>query len=162
LPHPLGEPGGQEEVLVKKSILVAVNDSLSSRNALDYLSGFTGFGEDLRITLLHVIRKPSASEELMGGKYMEEQREHFTSILERARENLVAGGIPPENVDLRLEMTPYTTVAEGLLDQLKVGDYDLVIIGRRRKSKAEEFVLGDVGVKMVRAPEGTAILVVKS
>ncbi len=147
---------------MNKSILVAINDSPSSRNALDYLSDCVGVWGDTRITLLHVFRNPSVSEELVGDNYLEEQREHFVSILETARDHLVARGMPPENVILRLEMTPYTTVAEGLIDQLRRGTYDLVVIGRRRKSKAEEFVLGDVGVKMVRALEGTAILVVKS
>jgi hypothetical protein len=38
----------------------------------------------------------------------------------------------------------------------------MVVLGRKRMSKAEEFVLGDVGVKLVRALEGVAILVVKA
>jgi nucleotide-binding universal stress UspA family protein len=38
----------------------------------------------------------------------------------------------------------------------------MVVIGRRKKSKSEEFVLGDVSVKLVRALEGNAVLVVKT
>ncbi len=42
------------------------------------------------------------------------------------------------------------------------GVVEMVMIGRKRMSKAEEFVMGDVGVKLVRALEGVAVLVVKS
>ncbi len=38
----------------------------------------------------------------------------------------------------------------------------MVVIGRKRMSKAEEFVMGDVSVKLVRALEGAAVLVVTS
>ena len=37
----------------------------------------------------------------------------------------------------------------------------MVIIGRKRMSKAEEFVLGDISIKLVRALEGVAIVIVK-
>ncbi len=56
----------------------------------------------------------------------------------------------------------YPTVADGIIDQFKKGDYNIVVIGRKKMSKAEEFVLGDPCVKLVRELEGTAILVVKS
>jgi len=52
---------------------------------------------------------------------------------------------------------------EGIIGQFNEGGYDLVVIGRREKSKSEEFVMGDVGVKLIRSLEGAAgILVVKS
>ncbi len=38
----------------------------------------------------------------------------------------------------------------------------MVVIGRKRMSKAEEFVLGDPSIKLVRVLEGAAVLVVKS
>lgn len=148
--------------VVTYSILVAVNDSLSSRNALDYLSRHAICREGAQITLLHVFRKPSASEELMGEKYMREQQAYFTKVLESAKERLVAGGLKPQSVLLQMVTVPYPTATEGILEQFKQGGYDLVVIGRRRKSKAEEFVLGDVGVKLVRALDTGAVLVVKS
>ena len=38
----------------------------------------------------------------------------------------------------------------------------VVLIGRKRMSKAEEFVMGDISVKLVRALENAAVLVVTS
>lgn len=147
---------------MKKSILFAINDSPSSRQALEYLSELAICRGDTHVTLLHVFRKPSASEELMGPKYMPQQRERYMRILQEAKDLLVAGGASPENVELKLVTTPYATVTEGIIDQFFKAEYGMVVLGRKRMSKAEEFVLGDVGVKLVRALEGVAILVVKS
>ena len=57
---------------------------------------------------------------------------------------------------------PYSTVTEGIIDQFNKENYSMVVIGRKRMSKAEEFVRGDVSVKLVRALKGTAVLVVTS
>lgn len=55
---------------------------------------------------------------------------------------------------------PYITVAEGIIDQFNKGHYSMVVIGRKRMSKAEEFVSSDVSVKLARALTGAAVLVV--
>ena len=56
----------------------------------------------------------------------------------------------------------YSSVTDGIIDQFKKNQYKMVMIGRRRMSKSEEFVLGDISIKLVRALEETAIVVVKS
>ena len=38
----------------------------------------------------------------------------------------------------------------------------MVVIGRKRMSKAEEFVMGDPSIKLIRALQGASILVIKS
>jgi hypothetical protein len=38
----------------------------------------------------------------------------------------------------------------------------MVVIGRKKMSKAEEFVMGDISVRLIRALEGVSVLVVKS
>ena len=144
------------------SILVPLSDSVSSRAVVDYLASLAFCPEDWHITLLHLFRKPSASEELMGKKFTNELPARFTSVLEKAKDTLIETGFNPNNIKIELVTDPYETVAEGIIDQFKKQEYDMVVIGRKRMSKAEEFVLGDVSVKLVRALEGAAVLVVKS
>ena len=67
---------------MKNSILVAWNNSIVSRTALDYLSGLSMCPEDVNITLLHVFRKASASEELMGKKFTKEEADRFENLLQ--------------------------------------------------------------------------------
>jgi hypothetical protein len=52
-------------------------------------------------------------------------------------------------------------VGEGIIDQVSEGQYNMVVIGRKKMSKAEEFVLGDPSIRLVRALEGIAVTVVK-
>ncbi|MBW1702781.1 MAG: universal stress protein [Deltaproteobacteria bacterium] len=147
---------------MNNSILVPLNDSMSSRSVVDYLARLAFCPEDAHITLIHLFKKPTASEDLMGKKFTEEQPARFSAVLEKAKDKLIENGFNPNNIEIELVTDPYPTVAEGIIDQFKKKHFDMVIIGRKHMSKAEEFVMGDVSVKLVRALEGTAVLVVKS
>lgn len=144
------------------TILVAFNDSVSSRVMMDFLVSMPVCPEDCRVTLLHIFKTPAASEDLMGKKFVEEQLNRMKAALQKAEDRLVEAGFSPENVETELVSDPYPTVADGIIDQCRKHGCQVVMIGRKRMSKAEEFVMGDVSVKLVRALEGTAVLVVKS
>lgn len=146
---------------MRNTIMVALSDSMSSRAVLDYLIDLSVCPDDLLVILLHVFRQPSGGEELMGKKYMKQQPAKYMSLLEEAKEKLVKKGIPSDNIEIQLVKEPYPTIAEGIIDQALKLKPSMVMIGRKKMSKAEEFVLGDVSVKLVRALEGMAILVVK-
>ncbi|MBF0224618.1 MAG: universal stress protein [Desulfobacterales bacterium] len=152
----------QGELKLKTSILFALNDSSSSRAAVDFLTNIPLCPEQVSITLLHVFRKPSSVEELMGEKYMQQLSDRYMQALENTKNKLIEKGYPPNNIQLKLISDPYPTVADGVIDQFSKGNYNIVIVGRKRMSKAEEFVLGDPSIKLVRALEGVAVMVIKS
>jgi len=141
-------------------MLIAMDDSLSSKAAVDFLSELAICPEEVDMTLLHVFRKPSAGKNLMGEKFMKEQPAKYLNAMEKARDKLVEKGCNPQTIAIKLVDEPYPTVAEGIIDQYNKGDYSIVVIGRKQMSKAEEFVRGDVSVKLVRALKGAAVLVV--
>lgn len=147
---------------MNNKILFSWNDSLSSRAALDYLIQFPFSHENIKVTLLHVFRKESASEELMGKKFTEREQQRLRDGLEKAKSELVASGFTLANIQIEMDIEPYSTIAEGIITNFKKDNYDMVLIGRKRMSKAEEFVMGDVSVKLVRALDNVAILVVKT
>ncbi len=146
---------------MRNKIMLPLSDSMSSRAALDYFINLALCPDDLEVVLIHVFRKPSGGEELMGKKYMTLQPARNMTVLEEAKEKLIEKGLFPENIELKLVEKPYLTIADGIIDQAKKIKPTMVIIGRKRMSKAEEFVLGDVSIKLVRALEGMAVLVVK-
>ncbi len=146
---------------MKGSILMAFNESSSSQSALDALVQIASCPEQSSITLLHVYRKPTGSEELMGKKFMQDAPTRIKEAMEKARLKLVDAGFRLDQIKLLFVETPYPTVADGIIDQFAKATYDLVVIGRKKMSKAEEFVLGDPSIKLVRALDGTAVLVVK-
>ena len=145
---------------MKNSMLIAMNDSLSARTAVDFIADLAICPEEMDITLLHVFRKPSAGEELMGEKFMKEQPVRYLNAMEKVKDKLVEKGCNPNTVTIKLVEDPYPTVADGIIDQYNLGDYSMVVIGRKRMSKAEEFVRGDISIKLVRALKGAAVLVV--
>ena len=147
---------------MKNSMLIAMNDSYSSRAAVDFIADLAICPEEIEITLLHVFRKPSAGEELMGEKFMKAQPARYRAAMESAKDKLIEKGCNPNSVKIKLIEDPYPTITEGIIDQFNKENYSMVVIGRKRMSKAEEFVRGDVSVKLVRALKGAAVLVVTS
>ena len=143
------------------SILVAINDSISSRGMIKFLTAIPFAPKEVKVTLVHGLRKQSASEELMGEKFIKEQPAKLKAVLDQAKKSLVKRGFRAENIDVKLVTDPYPTISDGIIDQFKQGKYDMVVIGRKRMSKAEEFVLGDISTKLVRVLDGVAIMVVK-
>ena len=145
-----------------KSILVALNESVSSRAVVDFLASMSLCPEDWDISLLHFFRKPSSSELLMGKKFAAAQPSRLMNILEKAKEKLVESGFLPEKIETELVNEQYETIADGIIDQANKRQSSMVIIGRKKMSKAEEFVMGDISVKVIRALGDAAVLVVKS
>jgi nucleotide-binding universal stress UspA family protein len=146
---------------LNNSVLIALNDSVSSRAVVDFVTGLSLCPEDWHVTLIHLFKKTLASEELMGKKFTAELPSRFLAVLEKAKGKLVEKGFTPDKIDIKLVDEDYPTVADGIIDQFKKGDFNMVVIGRKRMSKAEEFVMGDISVKLIRALEGAAVLVVK-
>ena len=140
---------------------MAFNDSSSCRTALDYITQTAACPEFSNITLVHIFRKPTGSEEMMGKKYMEEVPDRIKAAMEKARQQLEQAGFPPGNIRVDFVEKQYPSIAEGIIDQFNSGDYNMVVIGRKRMSKSEEFVLGDPSIKLVRSLTGTAVMVVK-
>jgi hypothetical protein len=147
---------------VDNSMLVALNDSISSQTVIDFLADLPLCREKMNVTLVHVFRKPSAVEDLMGQRFTSEQPSRFMRMLEQARDQLVARGFLPERVGIDLVEDPFPTVTDGIIDRFNRHKYDMVVIGRKNMSKAEEFVMGDISVKLVRALGETAVLVIKT
>ena len=143
---------------MNNSILLVIKDSVSSRAAVDYLALLPFCKDDMFITLLHVFRKPSVSEELMGDNIIEEEHERCNKQLQQAKDKLAKHGFNPENIEIKLVTEVYPTVADGIIEQFKKGKFSTLVLGHKKKSKAEEFVKGDISMKLLRALEGVAIL----
>ena len=149
---------------MQTSILVPLNDSVSSKGILEFLINRCPLCNDsCQLTFLHVFRKPTSGEELMGKKFMAEQPDRFRMLLENARRRMIdEGGISPDNIAIKLLTDPYPSVTEGIIDFCSQGQFDMVIIGRKQMTKSEEFVRGDISIKLIRALDKTSVLVVKS
>ncbi len=146
---------------VGNNILVPINESSTSRALIDFFVKLSVCPEESSITLIHVFRQPTSGEELMGKKFMAEQPQRFKAVLQKTKDRLVEeGGFDPDRIAIQLLTDPYPSVAEGIIDCFKKGRYDMVVIGRKKMSKSEEFVRGDISIKLVRALEHASVMVV--
>ena len=144
-----------------KNILVPLSSSINSQSVIEFLLDLSLCPDKWNIYLFHLYRKPLESEELMGQKFTKEQPSRRMAMLEKAKAKLIEGGFLPQNIDIELVDEHYPTIADGIIDQFDKRQFEMVVIGRKRMSKAEEFVMGDISIKLVRALDKTAILVVK-
>jgi len=147
---------------VSNTILVALNDSTSSERVVESLVKLELCAKQFDFKLIHILIRPAAGDELMGKKFMKEQPLRAQRMLDEAKEALALCGVDPSRVETEIVSEPCDTVADGIIEVFEKGNYGMVVIGRKKMSKAEEFVLGDPSVRLVRALEGTSILVVKS
>lgn len=146
---------------MKKTILVVLNEMPCSQLAVEFLSQVPLRFSEVHITLMHVLRKPDGSEEMMGKSYMLAQQKKIEMTMDSSRRQLIEVGYSPENIHLHLVSDPYPTVADGIIAEVEKGDYDMVVIGRKKMSKSEEFVMGDASIKVIRALDRATVVVVK-
>ncbi len=146
---------------MKTNVLIGVNDSVIFREVLNRFIILPLDKENLTVTLVHVFRKATNSEQLLGGDYIARQIERFANLLDLTKNHLIKNGYQENQVAVKLIETPYPTVSDGLIDQFKKGEYHMVVLGRKRMSKAEEFVLGDPCTKLIRYLENTCVLIIK-
>ncbi len=147
---------------MKNTILVAVNKSIMSQAVINYLINIGFNPENVEITLLHIFRKPSSEEELMGKKFSRERLVKMKDFLEQTRKKLINNGFLENQTRIKIITEQYSSVTEAIIDQFKKNHYNMIMIGRKKMARSEEFVLGDISIKLVRALDETAIVVVKS
>lgn len=143
------------------SILAAISNSISSRWVIDFLCQMPLRPDEVEIKFIHILREPKAGEDFLGEQFAQNLPERFKEVLNHARQTMVGRGFKPEQITTELITHDYPTITDGIIETFRRGSYNMVAVGRKRMSKAEEFVLGDPSVKLVRELSGTAIVVVK-
>ncbi|MDH7479342.1 MAG: universal stress protein [Syntrophomonadaceae bacterium] len=147
-----------------KKVLVPVDGSPISLNAVDTARRLVEEGSAGEVTLLHVAQNPRDII-LVEGFYtrldflqfqeelMEKVNEIAQQILEKARERLG----PEINASTQLENGP---PAETICEVADRGNYDLIIIGNRGLNRLQRILLGSVSGKVTSLAR-CSVLVVK-
>ncbi len=143
-------------------ILVTVNNSMSSRAVLAYISRLSLCRIDYHITLLHVFRDLPAGDRFVGDEFSNQEKPRLQNILMETKLQLVKSGFDSKKIYIEFLAESNPIISDGIIEHLKERKFDMVIIGRKRMSKAEEFVMDDISVKLIREMVGPAIMVVTS
>jgi nucleotide-binding universal stress UspA family protein len=147
-----------------KRILIAIDESENSRNALlyvgDFLGGFPGFC----VILLSVISVPEVdffgSEDVLR-EWISEKHTYHSELLERYRTILIQSGFPDDDVLTELVINRDRPVSAVILEKQEQYNACTLVVGRRGVSRQEEFLFGSVSNKLVHMATRCAVWVVE-
>jgi nucleotide-binding universal stress UspA family protein len=146
-----------------KKILIAVDESLNSSRAVDYVARILGSYRDVSCELLHVMQEPEEDFFLTRedrDKWFDGQRAKMEGILEESRERLIRAGFAANRVRTRLSVRRCPTVSGCILDETADEGFDALVLGRKGVSAKEEFLFGSVSSGIIRHAKRMAVWVV--
>lgn len=147
-----------------KHILIAVDETESSKGAVlyvaDILGGFPGF----RVTLLSIIPEPEedffdTAEEQAA--WTRKNLEAAKAMLENYGQILNQAGFPPDKIRIRACVGETKEFADAILEAQRGMESCTVVVGRRHKTKAEEFLFGSTSTRLIHEAKNCAIWVVE-
>jgi nucleotide-binding universal stress UspA family protein len=154
---------------MQKEILIAVDDSRHSNNAVRYAIGIHNLLKDIKFTLMHI--QPTISEYLLDEakkspkafaeleKVNRKNADVAQRLLEKHMEQMTAAGIAESALELKTQPR-MLGAGKDILDFSYAGNYDAVILGRRGLSGLEEVFIGSVSANIVNNSKGTPIWLV--
>ena len=139
---------------MEQNLLVYLDNSGASMNAIRYIAHLFKNAPDVRVTLLKVINPPREEFLALTEQQSEEQMESdvagSTGIAEEARALLLKSGIPEANVSCRFVRRESARISDVLLAEQQYGGYSTVVVGRHYLTRAEEFLFGSVAIQLAR------------
>ena len=153
-----------EGQLKDKHLLIAVDETESSRRAVlyvaDFLGGFPGFS----VTLLSIIPEPEedffdSEEDRVAWK--RDKMATVNRLLETYRQVLMQSGFPAAKVRSRACVGEKNSLSEAILEMRCDLSCCTVVVGRHHKSKTEEFLFGSTSSKLVHDAKNCAIWVIE-
>jgi nucleotide-binding universal stress UspA family protein len=162
---------------VKNKILVAVDGSETSTKGVEYVGDIFGECEkEVDITLYHVLEVPPMFLEHGGtvesAKEMQEQveawqgretdrveKEIFDPAMRILKEK--SNGKEGMRIQAKLADVAYPEVALVIIEEVKEGGYDTLVLGRRGLSMLKEFIFGSLTYKLVHHIHGCTIWIVE-
>jgi nucleotide-binding universal stress UspA family protein len=162
-------------------ILLAIDDSDASRNAVRFVANLLGRAgtKDYTITLYHVaetlpdsLLAPGIPQSL-GGAYQQlikevaaQRKSQGERLLGDQAAVLAAAGIPSDRISTKLEVeatrpeSAKVAAALSIIDEMRDGDYQVVCIGRRGLASARGTFPASMAEKILRESRAKTVWVV--
>jgi len=156
---------------MSQKILVALDDSENALRAVDFIT--KTFKADSKVTLMSVLQDTAAlcdmsSPELTSyfiaqqGTFCaleQEKKKLVDSAVEKAKDLLVKSDFSENNISIKVDMKK-AGVAGDILEEAKLGQYDVIVMGRRGLSGIKEFFLGSISQKVIHGAKDISIMLV--
>ena len=159
-----------------RKMLIGIHDKNCSGRAVTYVMKHHANSTNLDITFVHVFPNLPAtfwddghllnSKEKQDRKkvidtWMSKERDYIEPIIQGAMNELVKKGFPRERVHMKF-VVGSADIADSLLDEVKIGKFDTLTIGRCGIADGKHLVMGSIVSKLIhKARNGLAICIVQ-
>ncbi len=147
-----------------KHLLIAVDETDSSRRAVLYVADFLGGFPGFTVTLLSVIPEPEEdfydSDQEMNAA-VKAQLDKANKMLGTFRQVLIQSGFPEEKVRFNACVGGTESFADAILQTRCDLTCCTVVVGRHHKSKTEEFLFGSTSNRLIHEAKNCAVWVVE-
>jgi len=131
-----------------QKILLAMDGSEDALMGASYAARMLAKRKDIVVTILHIQTDESIKNE-----------KEINEMIDFARHLLVEAGIPEKSIAIQIGKET-AGVARDILDAVKAGGHDTVILGRRGLSRTQQLLFGSVSNKVVKNANNCTVWVV--
>lgn len=148
----------------ERRLLLAVDESDSSRRAVMYVADFFGDYKDLAVTLFSILPEPAEDFFPTDGerrRWLDEKRRIREEVLAEYGKILAAAGIRADGIETRLVVRQCQSLGDAILEAQDELRCCIVVLGRRGLSHQEEFIFGSTTSRILRHARHCAVMVVE-
>ena len=137
----------------RRNVLLVIDNSTNALKTSRYVVDNFAVSPDTSVAILGFIREPS--EDLFANldeyrKAKKDNEENLAALMDDAQKTLLSGGLSAEAISIKTIRIKKETIASRLLEEQKKLPCGTIVVGGARMSKAEEFIFGNLAVKLVR------------
>ena len=151
-------------------ILIAIDASDTSFKVVRYASRLLRQTDDIKITLFTVLPGLSFPDrfldeamkrkhQLKAKQYFDQESKRMHALFENAKIPLIEAGINSENITTKFAFVK-DGIAQDIIEEIKKGRYDTVIVGRKGLSKIQEFFIGSVSQTLLQYAKDFTVWIV--
>ena len=159
------------------NVLIAVDGSRNSLRAVEYAGRVFAPNEEARLVLFNILpaisrmnldkkeikaidARKAERPDLAGIYWQLEEEDKISKFFAQATKVLIKAGLQPEQIKSKFSVKK-GEIADAILEEVELGHYETLILGRRGISRVKEVFYGSVSTKVVREARGCAVCVVE-
>lgn len=146
-----------------RRIIIALDDSPRSINAVEYVGSIAGHLADVHICLLHIYPEPPPDYYRSGATldaYQATQEEQARTLFAQTKKILQGHGINPLTITSKCLMAEHKSISAAILDMQVRERYGTIVVGKRGIPKAEEFLFGSISNALIHNGRDIAVSVI--
>ncbi|WP_310601319.1 universal stress protein [Desulfobulbus sp.] len=146
-----------------KRIIIAIDDSSRSLNAVAYVGNIAGHLDDIHLCLLHIYPEPPPDYAQSGASltdYQMAQEQQAQLLFAKAGAILQSHGVAPQAIATRCRIAGQQSISAAILELQTKERYGTIVVGKRGISKAEEFLFGSISNALIHNGRDIAVWVI--